>query len=272
MNKESEALELYGSESQVRRQLLYYHLWPFLKAHPRLAFTGRAMGLDDPALDEANDIAGLTKELGFLALAFTKADIADELASALGAQGLTVGFWQHLLSNEQTEETCSAVAAARQLPPGCKIERISADTPRERLRAVQELMQTCGVSPPPGFILRGQELPSIAEMVINPQDSVVATGASVFRHNPAGPYRKAAHVGYLATEPGYRGQGLAQLLLARVSLASFNDYGANMLHTGVRADNNPSQRVCHNCGLHDSGMFFVGVAYPPMLEGGSFTR
>ena len=109
-------------------------------------------------------------------------------------------------------------------------------------------------------------------MVINAEDEVVASGASLFRHSPAGPNGKAAHVGYLATEPSYRGQGLAQLLLARVSLASFEEYGASMLHTGVRAANKPSQRVCHNCGLHDSGTFFVGVAYPPLLEGGSLTR
>lgn len=272
MDEEIEALELYGTESQTKRQLKYFRLWPYLKAHPRLSFVGRAIAIDEPALDEAQHIAGLAKELGFLPLAFTQAAIADELASILEAQGLEVGFWQQLVSNEQTKETCRAIVTSQSLPPGCKIERISATTRRQRLRGCQELMQSCGVAPPPGAILRGQTVPAIAEVVIDAQEEIVATGASIFRHNPAGAYGKAAHVGCLATDPSQRRQGLAQLLLARISLASYEEYGADLLHTGVRAANEPSQRVCHNCGLADSGMLFLGVSYPPLLEGGRFTR
>jgi RimJ/RimL family protein N-acetyltransferase len=133
-------------------------------------------------------------------------------------------------------------------------------------------MQSCGVAPLPGYILRGQEITTVAEMVINAQDEVVATGTGIFRHNPEGSYGKAAHVGFLATEPSQRGKGFARLLLARIILASYEEYAAELVHTGVRSDNIPSQRVCRNCGLEDSGMYFLGVVYPQKIEQAEFTR
>ena len=45
-----------------------------------------------------------------------------------------------------------------------------------------------------------------------------------------------------------------------------------LIHTGVCADNIPSQQVCRNCGLEVSGMYFLGVANPPVLEREAFTR
>lgn len=272
MSDETEEFEFFGDESQIKLQRRYYRLWQYLKAHPRLAFAGRAIGLDDPALDEARDIAGLVMELGFLSLAFTKATVVDELRAALEKHGLSAGIWQHLISNEKTTSSSQSVVAAVQLPPGYKIERITAATPSRQLRSFQEMMQSCGVSPLPGYILCGREVPTIAEMVINPSGEVMATGAGIFRHNPEGPYRKAAHVGFLATEPGQRGKGFGRLLLARIILACYQEYAADFLYTGVRADNLPSQRVCQKCGLEVSDMSFLGVVYPPMLERGQFTR
>jgi predicted acetyltransferase len=267
-----EQFEFFGDESQINLQQRCYRLWQYLKAHPRLSFGGRAIGIDDPALDEVENLVGLTMELGFLAMAFTKAAIADELLSALEEHGLKVGFWQHLVSNEKTASRCRSVVASPLLPPGYKIDRITAATPHHQLRSFQELMQVCGVAPLPGYILRGQEVPTITEMVISPQDEIVATGVGIFRHNPEGSYGKAAHVGFLATDPNQRRKGFARLLLARIILASYQEYGAELLHTGVREDNIPSQRVCRNCGLEDSGMYFLGVVYPPALKREAFTR
>lgn len=272
MGISSEQLELFGSDSQIKLQQRYYRLWPYLKAHPRISFVGRALGVDDPSLDEVDQLAGLVMELGFLSLAFTRPAVAQELAAELQAHGLEVGFWQHLLSNEQTASNSRAVAASRHLPPGYKIARIDAATPPEQIVGCQELMQTCGVAPLPGYILRGQEVPAIAEVLINSRHRIVATGVSIFRHNPTGPYAKAAHVGFLATEPAERGQGFAQLLLARINLASIEERGASLLHTGVRAANEVSQHVCRQCGLEDSGRFFLGVVYPPVLQREAFTR
>lgn len=253
-------------------QRRYYRLWPYLKAHPRLSFVGRAIGIDDPTLDEIEDLAGLAMELGFLAMAFTRATIADELRSALEERGLKVGIWQHLVSNEMTESTCR-LAAASPLPSSeYRVARISPATRLEQLIRFQELMQRCGVAPLPGYILRGQEMPTIAEMVIATGDEVVATGVGIFRHNPEGSYGKAAHVGFLATEPSQRGKGFARLLLARIILACFEEYEAELVHTGVRPDNVPSQRVCRKCGLEDSGMYFLGVTNPQTVEQAEFTR
>jgi len=267
-----EQFEFFGDEFQINLQQRYYRLWQYLKVHPRLSFVGRAIGIDDPALDEVENIAGLTMELGFLALAFTKAAILDELRSALEEHGLEVGVWQHLVSNERTESRCHSLIASLHLPPGYLVDRITAATPISLLHSFQKLMNGCGVAPLPGYILRGQEVPAIAEMVINPLGEVVATGVGLFRHNPEGSYGKAAHVGFLATKPSHRGKGFARLLLARIILASYQEYSAELLHTGVRAENTPSQRVCQNCGLEDSGMYFLGVASPQILERARFTH
>ncbi len=264
--------EFFGNESQVKLQQRCYRLWPYLKAHPRMSFVGRAIGIDDPGLDEVENLVGLTMELGFLSLAFTRATIVDELRSALEAHGLKVGIWQHLVSTEKTKLSCHSVVASLHPPPEYQIERISAATPPGQLHKFQKLMQSCGVAPLPGYILRGQEIPTVAEMIITPQDEVVATGVGIFRHNPEGSYGKAAHVGFLATEPNQRGKGFARLLLARIILASYEESGAELVHTGVRADNIPSQRVCRNCGLEDSGMYFLGVAHPQIMGQAEFTR
>lgn len=265
-------LEFFGDDAQVNRQHRYYRLWTYLKAHPRLSFVGRGIGLDDPGLDEVEDLVGLTMELGFLSLAFTRANIVDELRSALEAHGLKVGFWQHLVSNEKTQLSCRSVVTALQPPPGYQIKRISAATPASQLQQVQFLMQQCGVTPLPGYILRGQEIPALAEFVMTPEDEVAATGAGIMRHNPTGPYGKAAHVGFLATEPSHRGQGFARLLLARIILACYEEFAAELAHTGVRADNIPSQRVCQRCGLEDSGTYFLGVVHPQAMGQAQFTR
>ena len=65
MSDGMEGFEFFGDEAQINLQRRYYRLWQYLKVHPRLAFAGRAIGLDEPGLDEVENIAGLTKELGF---------------------------------------------------------------------------------------------------------------------------------------------------------------------------------------------------------------
>jgi RimJ/RimL family protein N-acetyltransferase len=264
--------EFFGDEAQIDRQRRYFRLWPFLSAHPRLSFVGRAIGIEDPALDEVETLVGLAMELGFLAILFVKATIASALQVALEERGLNVGIWQQLVSAEWTHSLCRSVLASRSLPPGYRIERVAAVTPAERLQAYQGLMQRCGVAPLPGCILRGQAMPAVAEMILSPKEEVLATGVTVMRHNPNGSNGKAAHVGFLATDPAQRGQGFAQLLLARVILASFEAFAAEFVYTGVRADNAPSQRVCRACGLEDSGMVCLGAAYPPAFEQAEFTR
>lgn len=62
------------------------------------------------------------------------------------------------------------------------------------------------------------------------------------------------------------------MLLARIIVASYQEDGAELVHTGVRADNVPSLRVCRNCGLEDSGMYFVGAEYPQEVGQVDFTR
>jgi predicted acetyltransferase len=176
------------------------------------------------------------------------------------------------MSNEKTELSSRSVVASLHLPFGYIIKRISATTPPHRLHQFQKLMQSCGVAPLPGYILRGQEIPTVAEMVITPQDEVVATGVGIFRHSLESSYEKAAHVGFLATEPSQRGNGFARLLLARIILASYEEYEAELVYTGVRADNVPSQRVCRNCGLEDSGMYNLAVVYPQKVEKTEYTR
>lgn len=263
--------EFYGDEVQSKLQKRYYRLWRYLEANPRMSFAGRAIGLDDPALEDIPSLAGLAKELGFLALAFTRQEVVNALEAAPEAEGLRVGLWQHLVSGEGFETKCQAILATRQLPPGYRYERVTPATPVEVLGQFQHLMQRCGVAPLPGYILRDLDVPTIAGMVLTPDGQIVSVGAGIFRHSPAGPNSKAAHVGFLATDPDQRGQGLARLLLAHVIIACKQEYGAEFVHTGVRAENATSTHVCRDCGLEDSGTYFTAVVYPPVLKREHFT-
>lgn len=264
--------EFFGDEEQIRLQQRYYRLWQYLKVHQRLSFVGRAIGLDAPGLDDVEPLAGLAKELGFLSLAFTTPADVDALCEALEARDLETGRWQHLLSDEHTLSKCRALLADGDFPSDCGIDRITDVTPTGFVRDFQELMHRCGVAPLPGYILRGRDLPTVAEAVLSSRKQVLAVGGGIFRHNPKGPYGKWAHVGFLATDRDHRGQGLARLLLARIIVACYEEYGAETVHTGVRSQNVPSQIVCRACGLQNSGMYFVAVAYPPLLGGAQFTR
>lgn len=269
---EMEKLEFFGNDTQVNLQKRYYRLWPFLKSHPRLSFVGRAIGIDDPHLDEVETLVGLTMELGILSMAFTQATILEELRSVLEENGLEVGLWHHLVLNGNMEPSCRSVVKSIHLPAGYQINRISASTSHHQIQKVQQLMQNCGVAPLPGYILRGRYIPTVAVMIIGSQDEVVATGAGIFRHNPDSPYGKAAHIGFLATEPSLRGKGFGRLLLARIILACYEEHAAELVHTGVRTDNIPSHRVCRICGLEDSGMYMLGASYPQIINVTEFTR
>lgn len=263
--------EFYGDDVQAGLQLRYYRLWRYLESNRHLSFVGRAIGLDAPALDDIPSLAGLAKELGILALAFTRQEVVDALEAAPEAEGLQIGLWNHLVSTEGHEAKCQSILAARQLPPGYRFDRVTPATPAEVLGEFQDLMQRCGVAPLPGYILRNLDVPTVAEMVLTPQGQIAAVGAGVFRHSPAGPNARAAHVGFLATDPDQRGQGLARLLLARIIIACRQEYGAEFVHSGVRAENVASMHVCRDCGLEDSGTYFTGVVYPPVLKREHFT-
>lgn len=263
--------EFHGDEDQVRLQQRYFRLWRYLMANPRLSFVGRAIGFDTPEMEDIPAMAGLAKELGILPVAFTRQEIVDALETAPEAEGLQIGLWQHLISGEEYEAQCRSILAERQLPPGYRYERVTPATPAESVSQYQDLMKRCGIAPLPGYILRDLDVPTIAEMVLTPQGQIAAVGAGILRHSPAGPNGKAAHVGFLATEPDERGQGLARLLLARIIIACIQEHGAQLAHTGVRAENVASMHVCQDCGLEESGTYFMALVYPPVLKQEHFT-
>lgn len=270
------APELYGSEPHVALQQRLYRLWPFLRADARLSCNGRAVGFDavgadPPTADTLGHIDALVAEFGFTALAQVWVPVADRLQPLLDERGFVVERRQDLIGGEAAATLCRRQTRYYSLPDGYRFERVTADSPADTVRDVQELMLRNGVAPLPGYVLRGRVIPAVAEAVIGPDDALVAVGAAVASHHREGPIRRGVHIGFLSTAEAERGRGLARVLLARLIVAAFDELGAALVRTGVPPDNTATQRVCRSCGLADSERVVLAVMDSSFGEG-AFTR
>jgi len=150
---------------------------------------------------------------------------------------------------------------------------INPSTSANEVIAYQEVMQACGIAPLPGYVLRGKLLNCVSVMVKAPDNSIAGTGIGVLRHHPNGPFKKAAHVGFLATKPELRRKGLGKTALAKVNKVLIDEYAIDLLHTGVKKENFASQRTCEACGLYLDEETYLLAVYQKKISGeGQFTK
>ena len=154
-----------------------------------------------------------------------------------------------------------------------KLELVDQATSAKEVTDFQSVMQSCGVAPLPGYVLRGTKIKSVSVMVKAADNTIAATAIGVLRHHPKGRYGKAAHVGFLATRPEHRRKGLARVALAKVNHTLITEYGIELMHTGVKADNVASKKTCEACGLKFDGQtYLLAIFQKKITGGGQFTR
>lgn len=170
------------------------------------------------------------------------------------------------------------MAASRQakrdlaLPADLRISAIDPRTPRELVRDIAELCQSCDVMPVPGSIMRGQAMRGICLVATDQEGRPVATASSYMIHHPSSPRARDAFWGMLATREDRRGEKIALLLGAQAIIHMWEHHGARGFMTGVRADNLSSQALCNRLGVTASDWIYASCIDKEVFAGASITK
>jgi len=197
---------------------------------------------------------------------------AERLLAQLEDRGLTTDRHEHFWGGE------TALAASRRavqdfaLPADLTLSALDASTPRDLIREVAELCESCDVMPVPGPIMRGQARKGICLVAIDRHRRPVATASSYMIHDPASPHAKDAFWGMLATREDRRGEKIALLLGARAIVHMWERHGTRGFMTGVRADNSSSRALCNKLGVHATDWIYASCIDKEMFGGSSITK
>jgi Acetyltransferase (GNAT) family len=264
--------EYVGSPERIALARRSASLWHLLRDNPRYAYYGRLVALSDPGQDTVDILSALAKLQGAAVSYFYPANAAKSLFAQLEARGLATDRHEQFWGGE------AALAASRRaqkdfaLPPDLTISAIDPGTPRELVREVAELCQSCDVMPVPGSIMRGQGRNGICLVATDRDRRPVATASSYMIHHPSSPRAKDAFWGMLATREDRRGERIALLLGAQAIVHMWEVHGARGFMTGVRADNLSSQALCNKLGVTASDWIYASCIDKGMFAGSSITK
>jgi hypothetical protein len=264
--------EYFGSPDRIALSRRSADLWSLLRDNPRYAYYGRLVALSDPGQDAADILYAMAKLQGAAVSYFYPADAATGLLARLEERGLATDRHEHFRGGE------AALAASRKaredfaLPADLSVSAIDASTPRELVREVAELCQSCDVMPVPGSIMRGQAREGICLVATDRNGRPVATASSYMIHHPSSPRAKDAFWGMLATRKDRRGERIALLLGAWAIVHMWERHGARGFMTGVRADNSSSRALCNKLGVSATDWIYASCIDKEMFGGSSITK
>lgn len=261
----------FGSADHIAVQRRAHRLWPFLKHDPRLCHAGRNINSVALASQDIEAVAALAHELGFVGNEFVEESDRDNHTAALVRAGLRITQYNILASNDHTRELSHQILAEHPLPDNFRMIDIAGSGDTGLVRAFQQLNDDCGVATLPAYILRGEEMPVTAALLLDQNGEPAATAGCVLRHPPGTRFGGAVWTGLLATRPDLRGRSLARTVFAHVNLAAYEKLEATMLYAMVQPGNEPSQAACRAAGLTGSRWWALGATSPESF-GGEFTR
>lgn len=264
--------EYFGSPDRIALARRSASLWLLLRENPRYAYYGRLVALSDPGKDAPQILFAMAKLQGAAVSYFYPAKAAKRLLAQLEESGMATDRHEHFWGGE------TALAASRQaqedfaLPADLSLSAIGPDTPRELVRDVAELCQSCDVMPVPGSIMRGQARHGICLVATDQDRRPVATASSYMIHHQSSPRAKDAFWGMLATREDRRGERIALLLGAQAIIHMWERHGARGFMTGVRADNLSSQALCNKLGVTASEWVYASCINKDAFAGSSITK
>jgi hypothetical protein len=264
--------EYFGSPDRIALARRSAALWLLLRDNPRYAYYGRLVALSDPGHDTVHILSAMANLQGAAVSYFYPANAAQSLFAQLEEIGLATDRHEHFWGGE------TALAASRQVqkqfgfPADLTISAINSRTPRELVRNVAKLCQSCDVMPVPGSIMRGRARNGICLVATDQDHRPVATASSFMIHHPSSPRAKDAFWGMLATREDRRGERIALLLGAQAIIHMWERYGARGFMTGVRAENLSSQALCNKLGVTASDWVYASCIDKQMFTGSSITK
>lgn len=264
--------EFFGSADRIALAKRSANLWALLRDNPRYAYYGRLVALSEPGQDAADILAAMANLQGAAVSYFYPANSATSLFAQLEERGLATDRHEHFWGGE------SALAASRKvhedfaLPADLSVTAMDAKTPREWVRDVAELCQSCDVMPVPGSIMRGQTRQGICLVATDQNRRPVATASSYMIHHPSSARARDAFWGMLATREDRRGERIGLLLGAQAIIHMWERHGARGFMTGVRADNSSSQAVCNKLGVTATDWIYASCIDKAMFGESTVTR
>jgi hypothetical protein len=264
--------EYFGSPDRIALARRSANLWLLLRENPRYAYYGRLVALSDPGHDTADILFAMAKLQGAAISYFYPAHAAKSLFAQLEERNLATDRHELYYGGE------AALAASRRaqqdfaLPADLSVSAINSDTPRELVRGVAELCQSCDVMPVPGSIMRGQVRSGICLVAIDQDRRPVATASSYMVNHPSSPHAKDAFWGMLATRPDRRGEKIALVLGARAIAHMWERHGARGFMTGVRSGNLSSQALCNKLGVTASDLIYASCMDREVFAESSITK
>jgi acetyltransferase (GNAT) family protein len=264
--------EFFGSPERIALSRRSANLWSLLRDNPRYAYYGRLVALSDPSQDTVDILCAMARLQGAAACYFYPANAAKSLFAQLEARGLATDRYEHFWGSEAALEASRRVLEDFALPADLSISVIDSATPRELVREVAELCQSCDVMPVPGSIMRGQARKGICLVATDRDRRPVATASSYMIHHPSSPRAVDAFWGMLATREDRRGERIALLLGAQAIVHMWERHGARGFMTGVKADNSSSQALCNRLGVGATDWIYAHCIDERMFGGSSVTR
>ncbi len=264
--------EFFGSPERIALSRRSANLWSLLRDNPRYAYYGRLVALSDPGRDAAEILSAMARLQGGAVSYFYPARTAASLFAQLEDSGLHTDRHEHFWGGETALAASRRALADLALPADLSLSVIDEGTPRELVRAVAELCQSCDVMPVPGSIMRGRARKGICLVAIDLTGQPVATASSYMIHHPSSPRAKDAFWGMLATREDRRGERIALLLGAQAIIHMWERHEARGFMTGVRADNASSQMLCNKLGVNATDWIYASCTDKEMFGESSITK
>jgi len=174
-------------------------------------------------------------------------DAADH---AIRRAGASVSHDMHLVQAESADFMPAAFECLTAAVGGdFRQEMLTADAPSTRVREVQSLLETCGLTPLPGGLLRGRHGP-VATVILLQDDGVPVGAATAVDLSSAGPeHAGTAMILAGAVAPGHQGRGLGGRLIAAAGIAAGVRLGTRRIIGVVEPGNIRALRMNARFGL-----------------------
>lgn len=240
--------ETAGTALQRQAQTTIHEHRAWLMETRGLCSLGRSVAVFLPDFNARGFRSLLPRFKRVLALGTTSAlDAADHSVRRAGA---SVSHDMHLVQAEAATYFSTALdCLATPTEAGIHQSMVPADMPTARLREIQSLLETCGLTPLPGGLLRGRHGP-VATVILQQDDGTPVGAATAVDLSSAGP----DHIGTSmilagAVSPEFQGRGLGARLIAAAAVAAHTRLGARRIIGVVDPGNIRAMRMNARFGL-----------------------
>ena len=241
------AAELFGEEKLLRFQSEIYSSRMHFRSLPDTFEQGRSVGFLNvtSANLERRIIAARTPSR--ILVQIQQAE-SNSISSLLEVFGYLVSHPLSVMAGFATAvlPSCVRNIQTQGLAEGWKFIRIDHCSSRELVRNTQNLQRASGITPLPGWHLRGLELPVLSLALVNNHGVPVGAG-SIQDLETEGP-RSAMGLGICIAHAWQR-RGLGVLLNSRLLAAGLQEFGWNRVVEIVDEPAGGSLRMNERCGL-----------------------